>query len=99
MRRYGTTRKKVDKSGKRVFGITYYPQIPLDNSDRLYTTIDGERIENIAFTFYEDETLWWVIAKANGIKGKTALKPGENLRIPLNIQRITENFRNINKSG
>ena len=35
MRRYGTTRKKVDKSGKRVFGTTYYPQIPLANSDRL----------------------------------------------------------------
>ena len=97
MRRYGTTRKKVDKSGKRVFGTTYYPQIPLDNSDRLYTTIDGETIENIAFTFYEDVTLWWVIAKANGFKGKVTFKSGEVIRIPGNVSSIVAKFKELNK--
>ena len=97
MKRYGTTKRKLDKSGKRVFGTTYYPQIPLDNSDRLYTTIDGERIENIAFTFYEDVSLWWVIAKANGFKGKVVFKSGEVIRIPGNVSAIVTKFKELNK--
>ena len=60
---------------------------------------EGDRLDNLAHKYYSDNNLWWVIAKANGIKGKSALKPGENLRIPLNIQRIIEDFRNVNKSG
>ena len=71
----------------------------VSNNDVFIVSREGDRLDNLAHKYYSDNTLWWVIAKANGIKGKTALKPGENLRITLNIQRITENFRNINKSG
>ena len=46
--------------------------------------------------YYGDVSLWWVIAKANGIKGKAALTPGDVLRIPGNINRIIENFNNLN---
>ena len=49
MKRYGTTKIKIDRDGKRVYGTTNYPDIPLDNADKLYTTTKGERIENIAF--------------------------------------------------
>ena len=99
MKRYSTTRQKFDKSGVRVYSTTYYPEIPISNNDVFIVSREGDRLDNLAHKYYSDNTLWWVIAKANGIKGKTALKPGENLRIPLNIQRITEIFRNINKSG
>ena len=99
MQRYGTTRRKNDKSGKIVYGTTYYPEIPLHNDDRLYRTVVGDRLDNIAFSFYEDVTFWWIIAKANGIRGKMALEPGTLIRIPGNVSQILGKFRNLNKVG
>ena len=99
MKRYSSTREKFDKSGVRVYSTTYYPEIPISNNDSFIVSKEGDRLDNLAHKYYSDNNLWWVIAKANGIKGKSALKPGENLRIPLNIQRIIEDFRNVNKSG
>jgi len=40
--------------------------------------------------------MWWIIAKANGIKGKTALEPGNILRIPGNVTSIIQKFRELN---
>ena len=99
MKRYSSTREKFDKSGVRVYSTTYYPEIPISNNDSFIVSKEGDRLDNLAHKYYSDNTLWWVIAKANGIKGISALRPGENLRIPLNIQRIIEDFRNVNKSG
>ena len=99
MKRYSSTKQKFDKSGVRIYSTTYYPEIPISNNDSFIVSKEGDRLDNLAHKYYSDNNLWWVIAKANGIKGKSALKPGENLRIPLNIQRIIEDFRNVNKSG
>ena len=99
MKRYATTRQKLDKSGTRVYGTTYYPQIPIENADEFIFVKDGDRFDSLAFKYYNDVTLWWVIAKANGIKGKAAVSVDEILRIPGNITRILENFRNINRTG
>ena len=57
MNRYKNTRKRYDKSGKIVFGTTYYPDIPLHNEDRLYRTTTGDRLDNLAHTFYKYEAL------------------------------------------
>ena len=99
MKRYITTRRKVDKSGIRVYSTTYYPEIPIENSDTFIFTKEGDRLDNLAYTHYGDNTLWWVIAKANGIKGKGALEVATPLRIPANITTIIEKFRNLNTSG
>ena len=96
MKRYSSTRRKIDKSGKRVYSTTYYPQIPIGNSDTFIFTKEGDRLDNLAYTHYGDNTLWWIIAKANGIRGKIALEPATPLRIPGNIIRIIEKFRQIN---
>jgi hypothetical protein len=97
MNRYKNTTKRYDKSGKIVFGTTYYPEIPLHNDDRLYRTITGDRIDNIAFSFYEDVTLWWVIAKANGLKEKMVLKPNTLIRIPGDVSSILLKFAQLNR--
>ena len=96
MKRYETTPVKTDKSGIRVYSTTYYPDIPLDDSDEFISIIDGDRVDLVANRYYGDVSLWWVIAKANGIKGKAALTPGDVLRIPGNINRIIENFNDLN---
>tara|TARA_Y100000356_G_scaffold133646_1_gene141117 strand:- start:578 stop:871 length:294 start_codon:yes stop_codon:yes gene_type:complete len=96
MKRYEKTPIKTDKSGIRVYSTTYYPDIPLDDSDEFISVIDGDRVDLVANRYYGDVSLWWVIAKANGIKGKAALTPGDVLRIPGNINRIIENFNDLN---
>ena len=99
MKRYSTTRQKLDKSGVRVYGTTYYPKIPISDNDKFVHPIDGDRLDTLAYRHYGDTTLWWVIAKANGIRGKVAVSVDEILRIPGNITRILENFRKINRTG
>ena len=99
MNRYATTRQKLDKSGTRVYGTTYYPQIPIENADEFIFVKDGDRFDSLAFKYYNDVTLWWVIAKANGLKGKPALPAGKIIRIPSDITTIIEKFNNLNKAS
>ena len=71
MNRYKKTEIKLDKDGKRVYGTTYYPTIPIENTDKFIITTLDNRLDSLANQYYGDVSLWWVIAKANGIKGKT----------------------------
>ena len=96
MNRYATTKKKIDKSGIRVYGTTYYPEITISDADIFIYPIEGQRLDNLANKFYGDTTLWWVIAKANGLKGKPALSSDKIIRIPGNITRIVQKFKSLN---
>ena len=96
MRRYSTTRQKIDKSGVRVYGTTYYPEIPLQDSDIFIRPIHGDRLDLLAHRYYGDSTLWWIIAKSNGLKGDTAVSTEDLLRIPGNITQIVRNFQKLN---
>ena len=97
MNRYATTKRKKDSSGVTVYGTTYYPKITLQNSDKFIVTKEGDRLDTLAHKFYGDHTLWWVISKASGIKGKVGLKAGTPLRIPGNISKIVEQFHALNR--
>ena len=99
MKRYSTTKQKIDKSGIRVYSTTYYPEITVSDSDAFIYPKDGERLDTLPYTYYNDVSLWWVIAKANGIRGKIALSSDEIIRIPGNIVNIVEKFKNLNKTG
>jgi len=51
----------------------------------------------LAHKYYGDETLWWIIAKANSLRdGKFALSAGQHLRIPQDIDQILAALRTIN---
>ena len=99
MKRYSTTRQKIDKSGKRVYSTTYYPKIQVGDNDQFIYPKFGDRLDTLAHRYYGDTSLWWIIAKANGIKGKAAVSTDEMLRIPSNIPQILENFKKINNIG
>ena len=97
MNRYATTRKKLDKSGIRVYGTTYYPEIPIENQDRFIYAVDGDRLDNIAFRYYNNASLWWVIAQANGLgKGRTILNPNFQIRIPGDVEKILSEYTKLN---
>lgn len=99
MKRYNNTTQKVDKSGIRVYQTTYYPEIKISDNDVFILPKEGERLDSLAYKYYGDVSLWWIIAKANGLRGKPALSAGEVLRIPANITNIIEKFRQLNKTG
>ena len=98
MGRYDDTLLKFNKKGQRVLVPTLYPDIPLSDEDQFVYPKDGERLENIAFKYYGDVSLWWIIAKANELgKGRTVLNPNFQIRIPGNISTIIANFNKINE--
>jgi len=94
--RYSNTKIKRDKSGIRVYKTTYYPDIPISDNDQFIYPRYGERLDLLAHRFYGDVTLWWVIAKANGLKGKVFVPQDTEIRIPGNVSKVLEDFNNLN---
>ena len=98
MKRYSSTSLKRDKSGIISYQTTRYPAIPIQDSDIFIITKIGDRVDSLAYQYYGDSTLWWIIAKANGFNGKVAFDNATNLRIPGNVGKIIENFQKLNIS-
>ena len=97
MGRYDDTLLKFNKKGQRVLVPTLYPQIPLSDEDQFIYPKDGSRLDNLAFEFYNDASLWWVIAQANGLgKGRTVLNPNFQIRIPGNVEKILSDYDKLN---
>ena len=96
MKRYNNTTQKVDKSGIRVYQTTYYPEIKISDNDVFILPKEGERLDSLAYKYYGDVSLWWIIAKANGIKGVAVPPLDEPIRIPGNVTNIIENFNDLN---
>ena len=87
--RYQDTKIKKDSTGTRAYKPTIYPKIPIENSDIIIKSIEGDRLEILAEKYYGDTSLWWIIAAANNLgKGVMALTPGEEIRIPGDTQSI-----------
>lgn len=83
--------------GKNVLMTTHYPDIPQQDSDMYVITNDGDYLDTLAYKYYKDPTLWWVIALANNIgKGRMAVEGGLQIRIPTNIGVILSEFDRIN---
>jgi hypothetical protein len=77
---------------------TRYPDIPLSDADVFLSTIRGDRLDNLAFQFYNDSSLWWIIQIANPDLPNDSLYPtlGFQLRIPGNVTQILSNFEQLN---
>jgi hypothetical protein len=85
------------KDNVRIFSTTFYPQIPLQDSDKYVNVIHGTRLDNLAFQYYGDISLWWIIARANGLKGtELQLNTSKTYRIPIDINSILEDFTKLN---
>jgi hypothetical protein len=78
----------------------FYPDIPLSETDEYVITTVGDRLDSLAFSYYNDPTLWWVIAAANNNITKGALYPvpGTQLRIPTNINSVLNLYNQFNQA-
>ena len=81
------TKKTID--GNTVYRPTFYPEIPLRDDDVYVATETGDRLDTLAFQFYKDSNLWWIIACANKIHDAPfGFADGTILRIPQNYLDI-----------
>lgn len=65
------------------WGLLEIPVIPEQPDDILYRVSGRDRIDTLAFRFYQDSVLWWVIATANNMEiVPTDLNEGDTIRIP-----------------
>ena len=98
MGRYDDILLKFNKKGQRVLVSTIYPTIPISDNAQFVYPQDGDRLDNLAYKYYNDASLWWVIAQANELgKGRTILNPNFQIRIPGNITTIIANFNALNE--
>lgn len=99
MSRYSNIPKIKTDEGKRMYKTVKYPEIPRSNSDTYVITTDGDRYDSLAFKYYQDKSLWWVISSANAEYPQSSLTPpiGIQLRIPGNLNSILTAFNALNK--
>jgi hypothetical protein len=83
MSRYNTTPNLRDNNSKRRKATTILPVVPTSAADITIVTTSPDRLDKLAYTFYEDASLWWIIATANGLgKGTFIVPANTTLRIP-----------------
>ena len=71
-------------------GISYYinavyPEIPFTSEDKYIISAYEDRLDLLAYDYYGDEELWWVISRANPDvtrRDSFFIKSGEKIRIP-----------------
>lgn len=99
MSRYNNIPKVKNDSGTRLYSTVKYPDIPRSNNDIYVITTEGDRYDVLAFQYYKDKSLWWVISSANAEYSQGSLYPpiGVQLRIPGNLDRILSAFNALNR--
>ena len=94
--RYIHTSIKKNKDGKRVFKPTIYPKIPIKDSDIFIYPKFGDRLDNLAHKYYDDVSLWWIIAKANNLdEAHIGLEVDKQIRIPMDTQPILNKLKEM----
>ena len=79
---------------------TIYPKIVRESNDPIIIASGVDRLDLLADRFYQDRTLWWVIAIANELSGDTFfIQPGTQIFIPKNITKIMRNMQKTNRLG
>jgi hypothetical protein len=98
--RYNDTDILKTSSGKPYYRGKFYPTVPISENDIYIITTAGDRLDALAYTYYKNAELWWIIAMTNNniTKGSLFPQPGTQLRIPSNISNILNQIELINKA-
>ena len=71
------------KRNRKRYNSNLPPLIKKLDSDIYIISRAGDRLDMLAYEYYNDQSQWWVIAQANHLgKGTLAIKPGIRIRIP-----------------
>lgn len=99
MSRYNNIPKIKTEDGIRLYRTVKYPDIPRGNNDIYVITTEGDRYDVLAFQYYKDKSLWWIISIANAEYSQGSLYPpiGVQLRIPGNLSSILTAYNALNR--
>lgn len=100
MDRYDNSIIEKTKLGYQYKKAKVYPNLPLSDSDEYIITTIGDRLDLLAYSYYNDSTLWWIIAMANNNvnNGFMYVTPGTQLRIPTNLNEILTLYSQFNQA-
>ena len=86
--------------GKPYYKGKVYPNIPLSETDYYVVTNIGDRLDSLAYSFYNDVNYWWIISVANNnvTNGSMFPAPGTQLRIPTDLNSVLRLFDEFNKA-
>ena len=95
--RYQNIQIVKNDRGRRYYSNNIYPDIPPTNDDSYVITVLGDRLDLLAFDFYGDTSMWWIIASANELPGDSLyIEPGTQLRIPTDVLAIVNQYKQTN---
>ncbi len=91
---------KTEFTNRPYYKGRYYPNVPLSETDVYVITNVGDRLDNLAYSYYGDSTLWWIISVANNNATNGALYPipGTQLRIPTNVNDVIRLYNQFNQA-
>ena len=92
--------KRDQITNNRYYKNIEYPEIPVAPNDIYIISKSTDRVDLLAFDYYNDEKLWWIISKANPGKIKRDsffIDPGLQIRIPSNVEIIYDEFEKLNR--
>jgi nucleoid-associated protein YgaU len=97
MKRYDNISIDTRWDGKRVYKSVDYPIISPSPSDVIVISNEGDFLDTLAYKYYGDPTLYWIIARANNIgKGRMSVQEGLTLRIPADPISIVHEYNRLN---
>jgi nucleoid-associated protein YgaU len=98
--RYNKSDILTTSTGQQYYKAKKYPPVPPSASDVYLVTVQGDRLDLIAYTYYKDSTLWWVISMVNNdiTFGSMFPEPGTQLRIPTDLGAVLALFDQENQS-
>ena len=84
--------------GKEVFNTVIYPDVKQQETDIYINSHKGDRLDLLSFKYYGNVQDWWIIAAANnlGNNGSMYITPGLQMRIPVEINNIIDNYNRLN---
>ena len=99
MNRYKNISIIKDLEGTRMYKTVKYPEIPRSDDDIYVISTDGDRYDVLAFNYYTDSSLWWVISIANAEYTQNSISPpvGVQIRIPGNLDSILVAYNKLNQ--
>ncbi len=97
MNRYKDIDILKNENGKRYRSTVKYPMIDKKSNDIYIIGRQGDRLDSLAYKYYTNSRLWWIIARANGIgKGDLSVPIGTQIRIPKDPITIVKEYNNLN---
>jgi nucleoid-associated protein YgaU len=85
-------------SGVEFWETVDLPNVEIQSDDVFHIVCSTDRIDSIAYKYYGDPVLWWVVAVANDLElVPTDLYEGQTLRIPAPRYVLQELFTSVAK--